>query len=195
MQTPDQKIPRFSINVPNTLTIIRILLAPAFVIVLLRHQYFYSLIIFAAAGISDGLDGFIAKHYNQRTVLGAFLDPIADKVLILSAYICLAILQIVPNWIAVIVISRDIIIGLGVAVFGIFNVRFQVKPTLISKITTCLQIATVMVVLFDPAPHAMVKTKSILYWSTAGVTIISGLHYIYAGVSMLQDALGKDEHP
>jgi len=195
MPTPDQKIPRFSINIPNTLTILRILLAPAFVIVLLRHQYLYALIIFAVAGISDGLDGFIAKHYNQRTVLGAFLDPIADKVLILSAYICMAFLQIVPNWIAVIIISRDIIIALGVAVFGIFNVRFQVKPSLISKITTCLQIATVMVVLFDPAPHAIAMVKSILYWATAGFTVLSGLHYIYSGVSMLQEALGQDERP
>jgi len=195
MLTPDQKIPRFSINVPNTLTILRILLAPAFVIVLLRHQYFYALIIFAAAGISDGLDGFIAKQYNQKTVLGAFLDPIADKVLILSAYICLSILQIVPNWISVIIIPRDIIIALGVAIFGIFNVRFRVNPSLISKFTTCIQIATVMVVLFDPAPQEMAMAKSILYWTTAGFTIVSGLHYIYSGVSMLQEALGQDEHP
>ena len=195
MPTPDKKIPRFSINIPNTLTILRILLAPTFVIVLLRHQYLYALIIFAVAGISDGLDGFIAKHYNQRTVLGAFLDPIADKVLILSAYICMAFLQIVPNWIAVIILSRDIIIALGVAVFGIFNVRFQVKPSLISKITTCLQIATIMVVLFDPAPHAIAMVKSILYWATAGFTVVSGLHYIYSGVSMLQEALGQDERP
>ena len=195
MPTPDPKIPRFSINVPNTLTILRILIAPAFVIVLLRHEYLYALLLFAAAGISDGLDGFIAKHYNQRTVLGAFLDPIADKVLILSAYICLAFLQIVPNWIAVIIISRDVIISLGVAIFGIFNIRFQVKPSLISKATTCLQIATVMLVLLDPDPRALVMAKLTLYWITALFTIVSGLHYIYSGVSMLQEALGKDEHP
>lgn len=193
MLTPDQKIPHFSINIPNTLTILRILLAPAFVIILLRHQYLYALLIFAAAGVSDGLDGFIAKHYNQRTILGAFLDPIADKVLILSAYICLASLQIVPIWIAVIVISRDVIIGIGVAIFGIFNVRLQVNPSLISKFTTCLQIATVILVLIDPDPRAMAIAKAVLYWATAGFTVASGLHYIYAGVNMLQDALGHED--
>jgi len=195
MLTPDQKIPRFSINVPNTLTILRILLAPAFVIVLLRYEYLYALLIFAAAGISDGLDGFIAKHYNQRTILGAFLDPIADKVLILSAYICLAFLQLVPNWIAVIIISRDIIISLGIAIFGIFNIRFRVSPSLISKATTYLQIATVMLVLLDPDAQELVMAKLTLYWITAIFTIVSGLHYIYSGVSMLQEALGhEDQH-
>jgi cardiolipin synthase len=183
----------FSINVPNSLTLLRILLTPLFVIFLLNHEYGFALAVFAAAGITDGLDGAIARYRNQRTVLGAFLDPIADKLLIASAFVCLAVLEIVPSWLAVIVVSRDVVIFLGVAIFGIFRIDFTVRPARISKLTTCLQLFTAFLVLVDPRPGAMFAVKYALYWITVCLTILSGLHYLYLGVSILQHALEEED--
>ena len=195
-RTPEdrQEVVPFSINIPNTLTLLRILLTPLFVIFLLKHEYGHALAVFVVAGITDGLDGAIARYRNQRTVLGAFLDPIADKLLIASAFACLAVLRIVPSWLAVIVISRDVVIFLGVAIFGIFHIDFAVRPARISKVTTCLQLFTAFLVLIDPTHDTMFTIKYILYWTTACLTILSGLHYLYLGVSILQSALEEDEN-
>jgi len=189
----NQRSAAFAINIPNSLTLLRILLTPLFVIFLLNHQYAYALAVFAAAGITDGLDGAIARYRNQRTVLGAFLDPIADKLLIASAFACLAFLEIVPSWLAVIVISRDVLIFLGVAIFGIFHIDFTVRPAMISKFTTCLQLFTAFLVLIDPTHDTMFTAKYILFWVTVCLTILSGLHYLYLGVSILQNALEEEE--
>jgi cardiolipin synthase len=189
---PDRRPTAFAINIPNSLTLLRILLTPLFVIFLLNHEYRYALAVFAVAGITDGLDGAIARYRNQRTVLGAFLDPIADKLLIASAFACLAVLQIVPSWLAVIVISRDVVIFLGVAIFGIFHIDFTVRPALISKVTTCVQLLTVFLALIDPTHETMFTAKYILFWVTVCLTILSGLHYLYLGVSLLQHALEEE---
>jgi cardiolipin synthase len=183
----------FPINIPNTLTLLRILLTPLFVIFLLKHEYGHALAVFVVAGITDGLDGAIARYRNQRTVLGAFLDPIADKLLIASAFAGLAVLRIVPSWLAVIVISRDVVIFLGVAIFGIFHIDFAVRPARISKVTTCLQLFTAFLVLLYPTPEAMFTVKFALYWTTVCLTILSGLHYLYLGVSILQNALEEEK--
>ncbi len=190
---PAPRPPAFAINVPNTLTLLRILLTPLFVIFLLKHEYGRALAVFAAAGVTDGLDGAIARYRNQRTVLGAFLDPIADKLLIASAFGCLAVLEIVPSWLSVVVISRDVIIFLGVAIFGIFHIDFTVRPAKISKVTTCVQLFTVFFVLIDPTHHTMFAARYALYWITVCLTILSGLHYLYLGVSILQHALEEEE--
>ncbi len=189
----DRRPPAFAINIPNTLTLLRILLTPLFVIFLLNHEYGLALAVFAAAGVTDGLDGAIARYRNQRTVLGAFLDPIADKLLIASAFGCLAVMRIVPSWLSVIVISRDVIIFLGVAIFGIFHIDFTVRPALISKITTCMQLFTAFLVLIDPTHETMFTVKYVLFWTTVCLTILSGLHYLYLGVSILQHALEEEE--
>ena len=189
---PEKRPAAFAINIPNTLTLLRILLTPLFVIFLLNHEYGRALAVFVAAGVTDGLDGAIARYRNQRTVLGAFLDPIADKLLIASAFACLAVLRIVPSWLAVIVISRDVVIFLGVAIFGIFHIDFTVRPAWISKVTTCVQLFTAFLVLIDPTHDTMFTAKYILFWITVCLTILSGLHYLYLGVSILQHALEED---
>ena len=180
---------RFPINIPNCLTVLRIILTPLFVIFMLKQMFGYAFLVFALAGITDGLDGYIAKTYDQRTVLGAFLDPIADKLLLSSAYLSLAFLDRAPSWIAVIVVSREIAIALGVSIFGIFNIRFEIQPSLISKLTTVCQIVTVMVYLIDPSLVPLDRFKPALIWSTAILTIASGLHYMYKGLAILQEAL------
>ena len=175
-----------TINVPNILTLTRLLLTPLFVILLLRDQLTPALMIFTLAGISDGLDGFIARWFNQQTVLGAYLDPVADKVLLVSAFVCLAILGIIPDWLTVIVISRDIIIVIGIGIITLTEKKYRVRPSLVSKCTTAAQIVMVIVSLMLPGIPGLLTVQHLLLWTVAALTTISGLHYIYIGMNILQ---------
>ena len=114
-------------NLPNTLTLIRVILIPIFVILIMNHSFKWALITFAIAGITDGLDGLLARLTRQKTELGAFLDPIADKLLLISAYLTLAIIEILPGWLSVIVITRDIIILLGILVIMLISHPPQIQ--------------------------------------------------------------------
>ena len=187
------KPPIFAINIPNILTVLRILATPIFVILLQKEMYFTALMLFSLAGISDAVDGFIARYFNQRTVLGAYLDPLADKMLLVAAFASLAILNLIPKWLAVIVISRDVIIVLGIAIFTITQSEYEIKPSLLSKITTFTQIATIVVTLMAQAytPAAMLQQS--LFWVTAAITMFSGLHYLYVGLNILQATLGNTD--
>jgi cardiolipin synthase len=175
-----------TINIPNIITVIRILLIPLFVIYLQKHLFFLSLIVFTVAAISDGLDGLFARYLNQRTTLGSYLDPIADKMLMASAFITLAILKIFPFWLSVIVISRDIMIMTGVIICTMANIKVEIKPSLISKWTTCFQLLTVFIALFYQviSPEISLPSFNMLYGITASITVISGLHYIYKGLNI-----------
>ncbi len=136
-------------NIPNILSITRILITPFFVILLIKKMFFFALLVFTLAGISDALDGIFARYFNQRTTLGAYLDPIADKLLLVSAFVSLAILKIVPSWVTVIVISRDVLILMGIAIFTLTEKPYKIKPSIISKITTVAQITTIILALVN----------------------------------------------
>src|SRR4030042_912450 len=131
-------------NIPNLLTLLRIILSPVIVILLIQGAFCKALIVFIVAGITDALDGFLARVLNQQTVLGAYLDPIADKGLLASSFITLSVLHIIPGWLTVIVISRDFIILLGISVLSIMSISVEIRPAFISKITTTLQLVTVL---------------------------------------------------
>ncbi len=180
------------ISIPNILTICRILLTPLFVILAQRNLFGHALLIFALAGVSDALDGLIARLFNQRTELGAFLDPIADKLLLISAFISLAVPGILPGWLAVIVISRDVLILMGIAVLTVTGVGFQIHPSWISKCTTFAQIAVIFLTLLQLQLEDLLPLLEPLFWLTAGLTILSGLHYIYLGMNILQAGTDQD---
>ena len=173
-------------NIPNLLTLLRILLTPLLVIFLIDKRYELAFLVFVAAGVTDGLDGFIARIMRQKTRIGAILDPIADKALLASSYITMAVTGIIPDWLAVIVISRDIIIVFGVMVLLLFHSGVEICPSIISKLTTLFQLLTVFCVLggmvMKITCHPVVTS---LYIATAVLTVASGLHYIYKGVKML----------
>lgn len=177
-------------NIPNILSIVRVLITPFFVILLIKKMFFFALLVFTIAGISDALDGLIARYFNQRTVLGSYLDPLADKILLSSAFISLAILKVIPGWLSVIVITRDILILLGISMISIMGKNIAIKPSLISKCTTVFQLATIFLILLDSqfAIHKLLILLP-LYWITAFFTITSGLHYIVAGLKMFQENL------
>lgn len=180
-----------TISIPNILTVVRILLTPVFVIMLLQQLFPQALLVFAVAGLSDALDGFIARYFNQRTVLGAYLDPVADKLLLVSAYVMLGMLDVIPDWVAVIVIARDVIIVLGIAIITLTAKTYEVHPSLVSKATTMAQILLVLLALYDPAAAKLTALHTPLIWITAVLTTLSGLHYIYIGMNILQETNEK----
>lgn len=177
------------INIPNILTLLRVLLTPLFAIFLMRHHFGDALLVFAIAALSDGLDGLAARIFRQYTTLGSYLDPAADKLLLVTAFVTLGIQKLMPNWLAVIVISRDVVILFGVALFTIIGREFHPKPSILSKITTVAQIASVLCVL--SAHHvqqlAQSQIQQPLFWFTAAMTVVSGLQYIYRGLGLLQE--------
>ena len=177
-----------TMNIPNIVSIIRILITPFFVILLIKKMFFFALLVFALAGISDALDGLLARYFNQHTILGSYLDPLADKLLLTSAFVSLAILKIVPGWLTVIVITRDVLIFLGIAMIAIMGKKIAIQPSLVSKCTTVVQLLTIFLILLDN--QFAIREWVILwpfYWVTAFLTITSGLDYIIKGLKMLQE--------
>ena len=179
-----------AISIPNILTVLRILLIPLLVIFLIKGQMLEALLVFAVAGVSDGLDGFIARYFNQRTDLGAYLDPVADKLLLMSAYVTMAELTLIPAWLAVIVISRDVIIVMGVLLLRLIGVSYEIKPSLVSKLTTLVQLLTVFLVLLNTIFERHELLREWYFWLTAALTAVSGLHYVYKGMTLYHDSGG-----
>ncbi|MFO8240582.1 MAG: CDP-alcohol phosphatidyltransferase family protein [Dissulfuribacterales bacterium] len=177
-------------NLPNLLTLIRIILTPLLVILLINSKFLEALIVFTIAGITDGLDGLIARCMRQKTRIGAILDPIADKLLLTSAYVTLAVIGFLPGWLAVTVISRDMIIVFGVLILFLFQGGVEIHPSVLSKITTVTQLGTIFIVLADYNLVLFNQILPFLYIVTALITIISGLHYMYLGTQFL----GSDEN-
>ena len=150
----------------------------------------FALLTVIYAAVSDGLDGLLARYFKQQSALGSYLDPIADKLLLTSAYISLAVLKYIPGWLTVLVISRDVFIVLAFAIFVLFDIKVDAKPSLISKWTTVAQLTTIMVTLLSlefPIALALI-IKPPLYWIVAILTILSGFHYVYVGLNILQEA-------
>ncbi|MGA2464067.1 MAG: CDP-alcohol phosphatidyltransferase family protein [Thermodesulfobacteriota bacterium] len=174
-------------NLPNIMTLIRVLLIPLFVIFIINKLFGWALITFAVAGITDGIDGMIARITHKRTELGAYLDPIADKLLLIAAYVTLAIIEILPSWLAVIVVTRDVIILLGFLVFILLNYRPKIQPSLVSKVTTFFQISTILLVLMAGYAPVFKQLSSIAIYGTTLFTIVSGSHYIYVGTRILNE--------
>jgi cardiolipin synthase len=175
------------INVANTLTLLRILLTPLFAIFLIKHLLSFALLVFAIAAVSDGMDGLIARLFRQKTKLGAYLDPAADKLLLTTAFVTLAIQKLVPSWLAVIVITRDVLILFGIALFIMTGREFQPVPSILSKITTVAQLASVLSVLVGYQVPRIAQVQGPLFWFAAGMTMVSGFQYIYRGLNILQE--------
>ncbi len=172
-------------NLPNTLTVIRVILIPVFVILIINHSFGWALIIFAIAGMTDGLDGLLARLTRQKTELGAYLDPIADKLLLISSYLSLAIVEILPGWLSVIVITRDVIILLGILVIMLISRPPEIHPSFVSKMTTAFQILTVLLALLAGHNPFFKQLTPIAIYTTTILTVLSGVHYIYVGTQIL----------
>jgi cardiolipin synthase len=127
-------------NIPNLITVMRLLLVPVAVLMIAAQAWDWAFVAFAVAGISDGLDGYIARRFDMRSELGAYLDALADKALLMSMFVALALTQIVPVWIAILVVSRDLMIVGAVIVSWVLDKPVQIRPLWISKLNTAAQI-------------------------------------------------------
>jgi cardiolipin synthase len=182
------------VNIPNSLTVFRIVLVPVIVILLIQGQYGKALACFIIAGVTDGLDGLLARLLNQKTVLGAYLDPLADKALVISMFTTLAIVGVIPGWLAVVVISRDCIILGGILVLTLMSVNLDIKPSFVSKINTTLQLFAIFFALLlkiDGAGEHFLEAFSVVCWLTATFTVISGADYLRKGMKLINRGDGN----
>jgi cardiolipin synthase len=172
----------------NWLTVLRIVLIPLFVLLLLYKRPGLALVVFASAALTDMLDGYVARRRGSQTRLGAFLDPMADKLLLTAAFVTLTHLRVLPAWITVVVISRDVILMMGALLIHMLGGRIYPRPTWAGKAATFFQILAVLAGMmaryFRPwGPNAMVLSAFV--WLAAIFTIVSGLQYLVQGMRYL----------
>lgn len=178
------------LNLPNYLTFIRIAAIPFFLVLLFSRLYGYALLVFLIGGITDALDGPVARFTNQRTRLGAYLDPLADKLLIISSLVVLTLIDGVPAWLTILVLSRDVIVTLGYgAIYFVVEERMEIQPSTLGKINTFLLLLTITIVLVSLYDPNMIPSPvpSYLFLLSAVTTIISGLQYVYRGLVWFQE--------
>lgn len=169
-------------DIPNIITALRFLMVPPTLILLLDERYTLALLIFAIAGISDGADGFLAKHYGWTSRLGAIMDPLADKLLLDSVFIMLAWLGDLPIWLVSAIIVRDVIIVAGALAYHFLIGRYEMAPSMISKLTTFSQLILVVIVLAFHGGLITITRQALggLEITVLVLTITSGASYIWS---------------
>ncbi|MSP38914.1 MAG: CDP-alcohol phosphatidyltransferase family protein [Deltaproteobacteria bacterium] len=177
------------LNLPNTLTLLRILTIPFFLECLAYHLYWEALVIFAIGGLTDFLDGLAARWMNQQTALGAYLDPVADKLLVFTSFGMLGSIGGIPPWLAIVVVLRDvfIVVGYGIVYF-LVSETLEVRPSRLGKWSTTFQLLTLAValaLLHDPKLFSA-DVLTFFVGLTALTTLVSGAQYLYRGLLWLQ---------
>ncbi|MBF0281578.1 MAG: CDP-alcohol phosphatidyltransferase family protein [Zetaproteobacteria bacterium] len=166
------------LNIPNILTLLRIVLTPMIVYALLNGNAALALTLMIIAGISDMLDGAIARYFNQRTTVGAYLDPFADKLMLVSMFVTLFFMEKIPMFIFLAVVFRDAVIVFGALAYEMVTKSLKMEPSIISKITTFMQISYVLLILIHMMGMIDQYWIIIATWSTFIVTCASGIHYM-----------------
>jgi cardiolipin synthase len=166
----------------NQLTLTRVLLAPAFVILTVYGYFGWALIVFVVAGLTDLLDGLIARKFSRRTSIGAWLDPMADKLLIVATVIVLTmpglgLINKLPVWLTILVISRDLLIVLTVAVINLAVGRREFRPSIYGKIATGTYIVTCVIIMYFNYLERTSPLVTAGIYASAAITLISGFHY------------------
>ena len=175
----------------NQLTLLRMLLIPAFVILVVYGQLGWALFVFCTAGVTDALDGVIARRTGQKTSLGAWLDPMADKLLLVTTFVVLTLPGLdlanrLPIWLTVLIISRDVVIVLTVAIVNLAIGPRTFRPSMFGKVATATYIVTAVVaMLFNYLRYHSVLVDAFIYASLA-ITVISSLHYIWHAARIIE---------
>jgi cardiolipin synthase len=178
------------ITVPNLLTVFRMVLIPVFVSLLFYQRFLFALAVFAVAGVTDGLDGLLARRFNQKSQLGTILDPIADKLMLVTAFIVLSMRSVfpqpvpshlpIPFWVTVAVISRDVFILVGAAAINVVTGFRGFRPSMLGKINTVIQITAIGIIMFAASvPYGTGYYLPTLYATVFGFAILSGAHYVF----------------
>lgn len=177
-------------TVPNLLTILRILLTPVLVWLLLENRLNEALTVFFIAGATDGLDGLIARVFHQKSKLGAYLDPLADKILLVTSFVLLGHMGYIPYWLVIVAVSRDAIILLGLLSLMFHQVRVEIQPVLLSKLTTLFQLGTILATMGSGLFQLPQGGYTALFVTTAVLTVAGGVQYIMIGIALLDSRRG-----
>ena len=174
-------------QLPNLLTLLRIVMVPVVIVLLNQHEYPLALFVFTLAGITDGLDGWIAKKYQLQSALGAMLDPIADKLLLVSTYTMLAVLGDIPFWLLILVLFRDLLIVGGYWILVAMDKKAEIQPIWVSKFNTLFQILLVVLVLVHQSGWMMFDDLiSATITMVVLTSITSGICYVRIGMRQLE---------
>jgi cardiolipin synthase len=180
-----------SLTIPNLITLFRIILTPLFIIFLIQGNYLRALVVFVLAGVSDLADGLIARTWHQKSRLGSYLDPLADKILMAASFVTLSIYHQIPSWLTVVVLSRDVALAVGVLIFRLADIPLVVRPSLAGKWTTTFQLITVGFVLLNKIVTIPPMLLLGLFWGTGVLTSISGMQYFYQGLKQMNKFQGN----
>jgi len=179
-------------TIANQLTLLRMLLIPAFIVLIVEHELGWALAVFAVAGVTDGLDGLIARAKGQKTTLGAWLDPMADKLMLVSAFVVLTLPNLglankLPLWLTALVISRDVGIVITVAIVNLAIGRRTFRPSIFGKLATGVYIVTVsLAMLYNYLGyHAWIVDVGI--YASLAITLLSGIHYVWHASRILAE--------
>ncbi|MBC7910258.1 MAG: CDP-alcohol phosphatidyltransferase family protein [Pyrinomonadaceae bacterium] len=188
------------VTLPNVLTMFRMVLVPVFVLLLFYQRFIWAMAVFIIAGITDGLDGLFARRFNQKSQLGTILDPIADKLLLVTSFIVLSLPSIspqqqppshlpVPFWVTTAVISRDIFITVGAAAINIVTGFRGFRPSWLGKLNTTVQILAVVAILLAATIPSWISGYYLpaVYVTVFAFSIISGLHYVFFVSKLLNE--------
>lgn len=166
-------------HLPNLICLLRLLLIWPIVVALHKGQHLAALGLFVVAAMSDGLDGYLAKRFNWTSELGKLLDPVADKLLLMTVFVQAAWLGLVPWWLTAAVVARDVLIGLGALTYRLWFGPLHGRPTVISKVNTAAQLVYVVLVLLAAATgvpgHEILDACALI---TLATTVVSGAHYV-----------------
>ena len=167
-------------NIPNTLTFARIVSVPLLIWLIIDQDFFAAFVVFMLAGITDAADGYLAKRYGWRTELGAYLDPIADKALLVSIYVALGAAGHLPVWLVIAVVSRDVLIVGAVVLAWMMSRPVKVKPLVVSKVNTFAQISLAGLALAKLGLGlGLDGVVNVLIWVTGSLTILSAVAYFW----------------
>lgn len=173
-----------ALNLANLLTVLRIVLLPVFVTLLAYRWFSTALLVLCLAAATDALDGLVARLLNQKTAIGTFLDPLADKLLAVSSFVTLAIIGQIPVWFLITVISRDVVVSLGTLVLYLHEGRVEIKPTWTGKGATLGQFLTIIATLATLIAGAGQAYLQALLLVTVALTVVSGLQYVWRGLTL-----------
>jgi len=184
-------------SLPNIISILRILLVIPTVYFLSEHKYSNALLVFLIAGLSDGLDGFLARRFGWITRLGSFLDPMGDKLLMTASYFMLGYLGHLPVWLVLLVIGRDLVIVIGALAYRLLVQDITMQPLIISKINTACQIFLVLLMIYDlsdipGAAHVPAWASVTMVYAVMITTILSGISYVYIWTVRARSELKKE---
>ena len=167
-------------DIPNVISALRLVAVIPVVWLLFSHQFGWALVLFAVSGISDGVDGFLAKHYGWQSRLGGILDPLADKALLVSCFLVLGSMGAIPVWLVLAVVARDLVIVAGALLYNYRVEELEAAPTRISKLNTVVQILLVVGAIMHegpaPLPQWLIET---LIWGCLGTVLVSGMQYVW----------------